>query len=154
MSRFTANPSGTLELAPVFSAAHFLVFCVVFCRSSFVLFFIQTLYCLSFLDFRFLFTPFVSSNFSYNQPQSSLALSYGDVYLYYICSATWWVMWVMWVISLDMLMKSKKEMLFWHLYSILIWCTNQVKYSFWHPMKYKYKMFYRLLRWRGWSALR
>ena len=35
MSRFTANPSVALELTPVFSVAHSLVFCVVFCRSSF-----------------------------------------------------------------------------------------------------------------------
>ena len=42
-------------------------FCVVFCRSLFVLlyFFFSPLCCLSFFDIRILITPLVSSNFSF-----------------------------------------------------------------------------------------
>ena len=55
----TAYPSGTLESIPDFCGvpvARSLVFCVVFCRSLFVL--------LSFFDLRILITPLVSSKSS------------------------------------------------------------------------------------------
>ena len=43
------------------------VFCIIFCRSFFVLFF-WPLSCLSFFDLRNLITPLVSSNSTYNIP--------------------------------------------------------------------------------------
>jgi hypothetical protein len=51
----------------VVRAAQSLVFCVMFCRSSFAFlsFFIWPLCCLSFFDLRLLITPLVSSNSSY-----------------------------------------------------------------------------------------
>jgi hypothetical protein len=55
--------------SPVFivvRVAWSLVFCVIFCRSLFVLlsFFIWPLYCISFFDIQILITPLVYSNFS------------------------------------------------------------------------------------------
>jgi len=56
---------GHMSSLPVFSGvrvARSLVFCVMFCRSSFVLFLLTIV---SFFDLRLLITPLVSSNFSY-----------------------------------------------------------------------------------------
>jgi len=68
----TNYPSGAHEFTTVFSVVTVvqssLVFCVVFCRFFFFfIFFFWSLYCLSFIDLRFLIviTPFVSSNLSY-----------------------------------------------------------------------------------------
>ena len=60
-----------LSSPPVFTgvrAAQSLVFCVVFCRSLFVLlvFFCWPLCCLSFVDLQIMITPLVSSNSSCN----------------------------------------------------------------------------------------
>ena len=55
-----------LNLLPVFSGvrvALLLVFCVVFCRLMFVLFFFLPLYCLYFLDVRLFITRLVSSTY-------------------------------------------------------------------------------------------
>jgi hypothetical protein len=59
-----------LSSLPVFNGGRVtrsLGFCVVFCRSLFVLlsFFFWSLCCLSYLDIRILITPLVSSNSSY-----------------------------------------------------------------------------------------
>ena len=64
----TAYPSGALSSTPDFNGvrvARSLVFCVMFCRSLYVLlsFFFWPLCCLSF-DLRILITPLVSSNSS------------------------------------------------------------------------------------------
>jgi len=66
----TSHPSGAPEFTNGFSgvrAAKFLVFCVVFRRSLFVLspFYFGKLYCLSF-DLRLLIIHLVSSNLSYS----------------------------------------------------------------------------------------
>ena len=64
--------SDQMSSPPVFSCirvACSLVFCLVFCRSTFFLlsFFFWPLYCLSYFDIRFLVTPLVpSNNSSYN----------------------------------------------------------------------------------------
>ena len=52
--------------------ARSLVFCVMFCRSLFVLLscFFLPLCCLSFLDLRFLINSLVSSNFSYRRSET------------------------------------------------------------------------------------
>ena len=65
---------------PVFSGVRVsrsLVLCVVFCKSLFVfLYFIfWPLYCLLFFDLRFLITPFVSSNFSWEIFEISVVFS-------------------------------------------------------------------------------
>jgi hypothetical protein len=62
----TAYPSGVPEFTPIFSGvciARYLVFCVMFCKSLFVLLTILTP--LSFY-LQLLITPLVSSNFSYS----------------------------------------------------------------------------------------
>jgi hypothetical protein len=65
----SANPPKLPSLHSVFSGVRValsLVFCVVFCRSLFVLlsFFFWPLYCLFVFDLRTLITPLVSSNSS------------------------------------------------------------------------------------------
>ena len=64
-----AYPSGAPEFTTVFSGvrfARYLDFCEMFYRSLFVLLFVflWPLYCLSFLDLRYLITPWIFSNFS------------------------------------------------------------------------------------------
>ena len=67
----TANLSGAPEFTLVFlrivSLGKCFVFCVVFCRSLFVLlfFFLWPFYCLLFFKLWFMITTLVSSNFSY-----------------------------------------------------------------------------------------
>jgi hypothetical protein len=66
----TAYPSGVPEFIPCFCGvrvARSLVFCVMFCRSLFVLltFFFWPLYCMSFFDLQYLITPLVTPNISF-----------------------------------------------------------------------------------------
>ena len=67
MERELCTLSGYQSSPPIlsrFPVAQSLVFCVVFCRWLFVLFF-WPVYCLSFFDLLFLITPLASSSFSY-----------------------------------------------------------------------------------------
>jgi hypothetical protein len=57
---------GELPVFRVVRVARSLIFCVVFCRSSFIVFLLTIVHCLSFFDLRFLITPLVSSNSSLN----------------------------------------------------------------------------------------
>jgi hypothetical protein len=63
-----AYPPGASEFTSGFYVAQSLVFCVMFCRSLFVIFsfFFWPLCCLSFFDLRILINPLVSSSSSYN----------------------------------------------------------------------------------------
>ena len=87
----TGNPSEIPEFIPVFigvRVARTLVFCVVFCRSLFVLlsFFCWPLCCLSFFDLRILITPLESLNSSLNyidalEIMKEITIALGDVTL-------------------------------------------------------------------------
>ena len=76
----TAYPSGVPDLSPVFIGilvVRSLVFCIVFCRSLFVLlsFFNWPLCCLSIFDLQILITPLVSSNCSCDNHKEHLKSS-------------------------------------------------------------------------------
>ena len=68
-SLMTVNPSGAPEFIPGFSGvrvAQSLVFCVMYCRSLFVLFLLAIVLSVLFFYLRLLITPLISSNFFFN----------------------------------------------------------------------------------------
>ena len=77
----TYYPSGAPEFTPGFlgvRVARFLVFCVVFCRSSLVIlsFFFWPLFCLSFLDLPILITPLES------ETKNEFSNMINDIYIF------------------------------------------------------------------------